>query len=92
MIRVIYRLSDGGYNKEKPDFITNETCLRNILFSRQNSQFHIICDNFYDETFNMVHRTVNTTDTIERTDYGSGAQSFRHALDLALKYDDDDIV
>ena len=28
-MRIIYRISDAGYNKVKPDYITNETCLAN---------------------------------------------------------------
>ena len=30
-MRVIYRISDAGYNKIKPDYITNENCLKNFF-------------------------------------------------------------
>lgn len=97
MIRVIYRLSDGGYAKEKPDYITNENCLSNFIatqafFSDLQFEMHIICDNVSDETFVMVNNVAGWVSTIERTSLGSGAQSFNHALDIALTYDDGDIV
>jgi len=28
-MRIIYRISDAGYNKVKPDYINNEACLKN---------------------------------------------------------------
>ena len=28
-MRIIYRISDAGYNKVKPDYIDNEKCLAN---------------------------------------------------------------
>ena len=30
-MRIIYRISDTGYNKVKPDYITNENCLANAV-------------------------------------------------------------
>ena len=30
-MKIIYRISDAGYNKVKPDYIDNETCLRNAV-------------------------------------------------------------
>ena len=30
-MKIIYRISDAGYNKVKPDYITNENCLKNAL-------------------------------------------------------------
>ena len=30
-MKLIYRISDTGYNKVKPDYITNENCLKNAL-------------------------------------------------------------
>jgi hypothetical protein len=28
-MKIIYRISDAGYNKMKPDYINNEACLAN---------------------------------------------------------------
>ena len=28
-MKIIYRISDAGYNKVKPDYINNEACLKN---------------------------------------------------------------
>jgi hypothetical protein len=30
-MKIIYRISDTGYNKVKPDYINNENCLKNAL-------------------------------------------------------------
>ena len=39
-IRVIYRLSDAGYKKEKPEYINNKLCLENAsqIFGKENRQ------------------------------------------------------
>ena len=29
-MKIIYRISDAGYNKIKPDYIDNEKCLQNF--------------------------------------------------------------
>jgi hypothetical protein len=98
MIKAIYRLSDHGYNKEKPDYVNNHACLNNFImsqafFSDYRVDLHIICDNVSDETYESVSVIANTwACTIERTFLGSGAQSFNHALNLALTYDDSDVV
>ena len=30
-MKIIYRISDAGYNKVKPDYVTNEACLANAV-------------------------------------------------------------
>ena len=35
-MRVIYRISDSGYNKVKPDYINNEACLRNAILKHKS--------------------------------------------------------
>lgn len=97
MIRVIYRLSDGGYAKEKPPYITNKNCLSNFIMTQAYYSdvpfgLHVICDNVSDETFDMVQNIAGWAGTIERTNLGSGAQSFNRALDIALGYGMSDIV
>lgn len=90
-MRIIYRISDAGYSKVKPDYITNETCLRNAAKVFQNSDWSVIADNISAETNDMVQKYVSVS-TILYTSEGSGAQTFNLALDEALTYDDDEIV
>ena len=49
-MKIIYRISDAGYNKVKPLYINNENCLNNAIKTFGNSEFLIIADNVSDET------------------------------------------
>ena len=49
-MKIIYRISDAGYNKVKPLYINNENCLKNAVKTFGNSEFLIIADNVSDET------------------------------------------
>ena len=90
-LHVFYRLSDGSYDKLKPDYISKRICLENFLsnFSREN--FTLIADNVVDDTWEMLGREFAGI-KIERTSFGNGAASFNRALDLALKLPQEDIV
>ena len=39
---VVYRISDTGYKKVKPDYINNENCLKNAINMFPNFIFYII--------------------------------------------------
>jgi hypothetical protein len=88
-IKIVYRISDVGYNKVKPEYITNENCLRNAVqvFGRDN--FHIIADNVSDTTEQMILKYV---DDIQKVSVGHGAGTFNLALDWALKQNENDII
>ena len=43
-MKVIYRISEGGYKKEKPEYITKINCLKNALKHFDVSDFLIIMD------------------------------------------------
>ena len=98
IVKVYYRLSDHGYQKVKPDYIDNEKCLNNFLRNFMelkntdlvySDDITIIADNVGDETFDWLSsKKIN----VERTQLGSGAQSFNYVLDKAVKLDDDTIV
>ena len=97
-VKVYYRLSDHGYQKVKPDYIDNEKCLNNFLRNFMelkntdlvySDDITIIADNVGDETFDWLS---NKKINVERTQLGSGAQSFNYVLDKAVKLDDDTIV
>ena len=90
-MRIIYRISDAGYNKVKPEYINNKNCLSNAIEVFQDSIWSIIADNVSTETSDMIQRYV-TRDCIYYASEGSGAQTFNLALDQALTYDDEEIV
>jgi len=88
-IKVVYRISDAGYNKVKPEYITNENCLRNAVEVFGKDNFHIIADNVSDTTKEMILKYV---DDIQKVSVGHGAGTFNLALDWALKKNEDDII
>jgi hypothetical protein len=88
-IKIIYRISDVGYNKIKPDYIINENCLRNAVQVFGKNNFHVIADNVSDSTKEMILKYV---DVLQIVSVGHGAGTFNLALDWALKQNDDDII
>jgi len=90
-MKIIYRISDVGYNKVKPDYITNENCLKNFVYVFGNQNLEIIADNCSKETLQMITKYVHPN-KISSVSVGHGAGTFNLALDMALKWDDDEIV
>jgi len=90
-MKIIYRISDTGYNKVKPDYINNENCLKNFVYIFGNQNLEIIADNCSKETLQMITKYVHPN-RINTVSVGHGAGTFNLALDKALKWDDDEIV
>ena len=92
-MKLIYRISNSGYNKVKPDYINNEKCLKNFcnIFFDHIYDIHIIADNCSESTMNMIKKYIDPIN-IEKVSVGHGAGTFNLALDKALKWDDDEIV
>ena len=97
---VVYRISSGGYKKEKPDYITKESCLWNFVrclqdyvSSRPNYasrwQLRVICDNCSSSLRQFVSATTSALPsgrvTIVETSHGNGAASFRDGLAHATR-------
>lgn len=90
-MRIIYRISDAGYSKVKPDYINNENCLANATKEFDDSIWSVIADNVSLDTNNIIQKYV-TRDCILYTEKGNGAATFNLALDEALTYDDEEII
>jgi hypothetical protein len=92
-MKIIYRISDAGYNKVKPDYINNENCLRNFcsVFFDHINDIHILADNCSEPTMEMIKKYIDPIN-IEKVSVGHGAGTFNLALDKALKWNDDEIV
>jgi hypothetical protein len=88
MIKVIYRISDAGYNKIKPLYINNANCLQNAVrvFGKEN--FHLIADNVSEETKRIIWNNDIKDEQIDYVSVGHGAGTFNLALDWALKQDE----
>jgi hypothetical protein len=90
-MKIIYRISDAGYNKIKPEYINNENCLKNFVNVFGNENLYIIADNCSEPTLNIIEKYVIPSN-IEKVSVGHGAGTFNLALDKALTWDDNEIV
>jgi hypothetical protein len=92
-MKIIYRISDAGYNKVKPDYINNENCLRNFcnVFFDHIYDILVIADNCSDDTITMIKKYIDPIN-IRKVNIGHGAGTFNLALDEALRYDDSTTV
>ena len=92
-MKIIYRISDDGYSKVKPDYINNENCLKNALgiFPWTRYDWSVIADNISEETNNMIQKYI-PRNHINYVSVGSGAGTFNLALDEALQSADDEII
>jgi hypothetical protein len=90
-MKIIYRISDAGYNKVKPDYINNENCLLNALdmFSTEKHDWIVIADKVSENTKKMIEKYILDPKYVS---VGHGAGTFNLALDEALKGEDDEIV
>ena len=90
-MKIVYRISDAGYNKVKPEYINNENCLKNATEVFKDADWLVIADNVSKETDSMIQKYVTRSD-IHYASVGHGAGTFNLALDTALQYDDDEVV
>jgi len=88
-MHVIYRISDNGYPKEKPEYVTNENCFRNALSVFGKSQWTVIADSASEETKLLVKEC---SGSIKHVEIGHGAGTFNTALDIALGLPEDETV
>lgn len=88
-MQVIYRISEAGYKKEKPDYINNKNCFENALRTFNKATWLVIADNVNDETKLYLESKV---ETINYVSVGHGAGTFNLALDYALTLDNNEIV
>lgn len=93
MIRVLYRISDNGYLKEKPDYITNRNCFQNFcsVFHLHLNELEVTADNVSRDTIEDLLRSIHSSQ-ISQVSIGHGAGTFNLTLNKALTYSDDDII
>ena len=91
-MKVIYRISDAGYNKVKPAYINNANCLKNAVrvFGKEN--FHVIADNVSENTKQIIWDCDIEDEQIDYVSVGHGAGTFNLGLDWALKQNEETLV
>jgi len=90
-MKVIYRISDAGYNKVKPEYINNELCLANSTKVFKDADWLVIADDCGENSIKMINTYV-PKESITFVSVGNGAGTFNLALSEALNYEDDEIV
>jgi hypothetical protein len=92
-MKIIYRISDTGYNKIKPEYINNEKCLQNFcnVFFDNIYDITVLADNCSDDTITMIKKYIDPVN-IKKVSIGHGAGTFNLALNEALRYDDETII
>jgi hypothetical protein len=92
-VKIIYRISDSGYNKIKPTYINNEACLKNAIqtFPWFDHDWVILADNISEETRTMIKKYISEK-FIKDVSVGHGAGTFNLALDEALQKPDWQVV
>lgn len=88
-MKVLYRISDGSYKKERFPNATKQHCINNFLSNFPKEEVIIYADNVLDETLNWIRELGCET---HRTNGGSSAAGFRIVLNEALKLLDDETV
>ena len=88
-MHVIYRISEIGYLKDKPNYINNKNCFENALQIFNKANWYVIADNVSDETKEYLNSKV---ETVKYVSVGHGAGTFNLALDVALNLPSSEIV
>lgn len=94
MLRVIYRISNGSYKKNRLESATKEHCLDNFLSVFRGTSVLVLMDGCDEKTTHMVKGMSNYYGNCTQTEIhaGSSAQSFNAALDVAVTLDESDHV
>ena len=87
-MKVIYRISDGGYNKRKPVYVTKRDCFLHFLNIFKDHDIYVVADNVSDETYTFLMSNIDSS-KIMRTNL-SNAGSFMFSVDYALKHFNND--
>ena len=72
---IIYRISDAGYSKVKPEYINNKNCLANAVKVFDDCGWSIIADNVSQKTNDMIQK-YKSKDHILHVEKGNGAATF----------------
>ena len=88
-MKVLYRISDGSYPKERFPQATKRHCIENFLQHFPAEEVIIYADNVRDDSYEWIRQLGCET---HRTNGGSSAAGFRIVFEKALTFDDTDLV
>jgi hypothetical protein len=88
-MKILYRISDGSYRKERFKNATKQHCIENFLSHFPKEEVLIYADNVRNETLEWI---TSLGCEVKRTNGGSSAAGFRIVLADALTLSEDEIV
>jgi hypothetical protein len=92
-MKVIYRISDGSYIKNKLPNVTKRHCLLNFLSHWRADEITVLADKINDDTREFLQECQDLGGLdVRHIQGGSSAQSFRISMELARSFDDDEPV
>ena len=77
-MKIVYRISDGGYNKQKPEYVTKRGVFLHFLKVFSGYDIYVVADNVSDETYLFLCHNINVG-KIMRTKL-SNAGAFMHSV------------
>jgi len=91
MIHLVYRISNAGFSKVKPEYISNENCLRNAVeaFPLDKHNWEVIADSIDEDTRAMISKYIPSTQVTEVSIKNGPGYPFMYALDKLLKQPQD---
>ena len=81
-MKIIYRISDGGYNKEKPYYVTKEGVFSHFLTIFAGYDIYVVADNVQDKTYKFLCEKIDSKKIIRTSLSNAGA--FMYAVQYAL--------
>jgi len=88
-MKILYRISDGGYNKIKPEYVTKRGIFLHFLKIFRGYDIYVFADNVSEDTYNFLKQH---TRKVIRTSL-SNAGSFMFSLDFALaRFDENEKI
>jgi len=91
-VHIIYRISETGYKKIKPEYINNENCFKNAAKHFSTCNWLVIADNTKDSTNDMIANVIPSRKQ-KNVSIGNGAGTFNIGLDYSInELNDEDVV
>jgi hypothetical protein len=91
-MKVLYRISDCGNIKSKPDYVNNKKLMfLHFLKTFKNNDIYVFADNTSDELYNYLTENFNN-EKLFKISLGN-SRSFMHCLDFAIEnFDHNEII
>jgi hypothetical protein len=87
-MKIIYRISDGGYNKIKPAYVTKKGVFEHFMRVFAGYDIYVVADNVSEETYQFILTYVDAS-KVSRTKL-SNAGSFMYSVFFAIEHFNDD--